>query len=112
MVVVAGGGLFKGVSFGLVAVWHGVFVSWRSSPPCSVNITLIIRGAALGHAPLVVGSHCVVTSSSCRLIMEVIMDPAMAKERDENVAEARRIQVLNEQVGPASRFVCTVFVWK
>ena len=32
------------------------------------------------------------------------MDPAMAKERDENVAEARRIQVLNEQVGPASRF--------
>ncbi len=74
-------------------------------------MTLIIRGAALGHALHVVFMFFL-TSSSCRLIMEVIMDPAMAKERDENVAEARRIQVLNEQVGSASRFVCTVFVWK
>jgi hypothetical protein len=53
--------------------------------------------------PHLFGSHCVVVSSPHRLIMEVIMDPAMAKERDENVAEARRIQVLNEQVGFAPR---------
>ena len=59
-----GGGLFKGVSFGLVAGWHGVFVGWRSSPPCSVNITLIIRGAALGHAHLLLGH---IVSSPLRL---------------------------------------------
>jgi hypothetical protein len=33
-----------------------------------------------------------------RLILEYIMDPARAKERDENVAVARRIEHLNDQV--------------